>query len=60
MTLEYPHQYNKYGMCGSLWDSGSKAEQLHNYFIDNYYKFITHDYDKEIIQINSRFNIILF
>ena len=44
-------------MCGSLWDSGLKAEQLHNYFIENYYKFITHDYDKEIVQINSRFSI---
>ena len=60
MTLEYPHQYNIWGNCGSLWGDGLKAEQLHNYFIDNYYKFITHDYDKEIIQINSRFSINFF
>jgi len=60
MTLEYPLHNNIYGMCGSLWDSGPKAEILHNYFIDNYHKFITHNYDKEIIQINSRFSINFF
>jgi hypothetical protein len=58
MTVEYPHQHNICGMCGSLWDSGLKAEHLHIDFIDNCYNFITHNYDKEIIQINSRFRII--
>ena len=46
------------GNCGSLWGDGMKAEQLHNYFIDNYHKFITYNYDKGLIRINSRFSII--
>ena len=32
MDLEYPPN----GLCGSLWESGTKAELLHDYFIKNY------------------------
>ena len=46
MTLEYPNQ----GLCGTLWESGKKAEQLHNYFIENYSKFIDYEYNNEIIE----------
>ena len=31
MDLEYPIN----GKEGSLWESGYKAEKLHNYFIEN-------------------------
>ena len=56
MDLEYPHG----GMCGSLWESGKKAEILHTYFVENYKKFLDYDYNNEIIPINTRFSINFF
>jgi len=56
MDLEYPPN----GLCGSLWESGKKAESLHNYFINNYKNFIDHDYNNEIIPIETRFSINFF
>jgi hypothetical protein len=56
MDLEYPHK----GLCGSLWESGEKAEKLHNYFIENYENFLNYDYNNEIIPINTRFSINFF
>jgi len=56
MDLEYPHG----GFCGSLWQSGKKAENLHNYFIENYEKFLNYEYNNEIIPIHTRFSINFF
>jgi len=56
MNLEYPHG----GLCGSLWESGQKAESLHTYFIENYKNFLDYDYNDEIIPINTRFSINFF
>jgi hypothetical protein len=56
MDLEYPNG----GLCGSLWESGKKAEQLHNYFIENYANFINYNYNEEIIPIDTRFSINFF
>jgi len=56
MNLEYPRN----GECGSLWENGKKAENLHNYFIENYKKFLNYEYNNEIIQITSRFSINFF
>lgn len=56
MNLEYPHG----GLCGSLWESGQKAESLHTYFIENYKNFLDYDYNNEIIPINTRFSINFF
>ena len=53
MLLEYPPE----GRCGTLWESGEKAEKLHNYFIENNQKFLNYDYNNDIIPINSRFSI---
>jgi FkbM family methyltransferase len=56
MDLEYP--INGYG--GSLWESGTNAEKLHNYFIENNNSFINYNYNKEIIPIKTRFSINFF
>jgi len=56
MTLEYP----KEGKEGTLWESGEKAELLHNYFIDNYMKFLEYDYEDELFLIKTRFSINFF
>lgn len=56
MNLELPMG----GYFGSLWENGKKAETLHNYFIENYKKFLNYDYKKEIIQIDTRFSINFF
>jgi hypothetical protein len=56
MDLEYPPN----GLCGSLWESGTKAEVLHNYFIQNYKKFLDYEYNNEVIPINTRFSINFF
>jgi hypothetical protein len=56
MDLEYPNN----GFCGSLWESGEKAEILHNYFIKNYNNFLNYEYNNEIIQIDTRFSINFF
>jgi hypothetical protein len=56
MNLEYPPN----GLCGSLWESGKKAEFLHSYFIQNYKKFLDYEYNNEIIPINTRFSINFF
>ena len=56
MDFEYPDS----GFEGSLWESGEKAEQLHNYFIENYKKFLYYDYNDEIILINTRYSINFF
>jgi FkbM family methyltransferase len=56
MDLEYP----KGGLCGSLWDSGKKAEKLHNYFMKNYLTFLDYDYNGQVIDITTRFSINFF
>ena len=56
LDLEYPNC----GMCGTLWDSGIKAEILHNYFINNYNTFLQNNHNNEVIQINTRFSINFF
>jgi len=56
MDLEYPTD----GLYGSLWENGNKAENLHNYFIENYKNFLNYEYNNEIIQIKSRISIIFF
>jgi len=56
MDLEYPPN----GVCGSLWESGKKAELLHDYFTKNYKKFLDYEYNNEIIPINTRFSINFF
>jgi len=56
MDLEYPHK----GFCGSLWENGKKAENLHKYFIENYKTFLNYDYNDEIIDIKTRFSINFF
>lgn len=60
MDLEYPNTKGTLGLDGSLWESHIKAENLHNYFIDNYEKFLDHDYNNEIIPIKTRFSINFF
>ena len=58
MDLEYPEMTpDKYG---SLWESGEKAEILHNYFINNYNNFLNYEYNNEIIPIYTRFSINFF
>jgi hypothetical protein len=56
MECEYPTG----GLCGSLWESGEKAEQLHNYFIENYDKFLNYNYNNDTITIDTRFSINFF
>lgn len=56
MMLEYPPN----GLCGSLWEHGKKAETLHKFFIENHEKFLNHEYNNEIIPINTRFSINFF
>ena len=56
INLEYPNG----GFCGSLWESGNKAEILHKYFIENYKKFLDYEYNNEIIHIKTRFSINFF
>lgn len=56
MNLEYPVG----GECGTLWESGTKAETLHNYFISNYLKFISSDFGGKFYKIDTRFSINFF
>ena len=56
MDLEYPNG----GLCGTLWESGKKAEKLHNYFIEHYKNFIDKDYNNDVIPIETRFSINFF
>ena len=58
MSLEYPDQ----GFEGSLWESGKKAELLHNYFIKNYNTFVncTKLQTTPYIKIKTRFSINFF
>jgi hypothetical protein len=56
MDLEYPNG----GLCGSLWESGIKATKLHNYFIENYSKFIDHEYNEDTIHILTQYSINFF
>jgi hypothetical protein len=56
MDLEYPDN----GLSGSLWESGQKAEKLHNYFIDNSEKFLNLDYNQSSIEIKTRYSINFF
>lgn len=60
MNFEYPNGNGNLGFGGSLWESGKKAENLHNYFIQNHEKFLNYDYDNENIQIFTRFSINFF
>lgn len=54
--FEYPHN----GLCGSLWDCGHKCQALHEYFLDNYNKFLEYDYKDQVIPIDTRFSINFF
>ncbi len=56
MELEYPPN----GLCGSLWESGEKAELLHKYFIENSGDFLNNDFSFDVININTRFSINFF
>ena len=56
MRLEYPIG----GECGTLWEDGSKAENLHNYFIDNYLDIINKDLSNKFYKIDTRFSINFF
>ena len=56
VDLEYPTD----GIEGSLWESGDKANKLHNYFIDNYKSFIDYNYNNEVIPVTTRFSINFF
>jgi hypothetical protein len=56
MDLEYPNN----GLCGSLWESGQKAEKLHNYFIDNSEQFLNFNYNELSIEIKTRYSINFF
>jgi len=56
MNLEYPRG----GAAGSLWESGLKAETLHDYFIENNKKFLDYQYDGKTIPINTRYSINFF
>ena len=56
MNLEYPPG----GLYGSLWESGVKAEKLHNFFIQNYSTFLDYNYKDENILIDTRFSINFF
>ena len=56
MDLEYPEG----GWYGSLWKNGKKAENLHNYFIDNYAKFLDYNYNNTCIHIPTRYSINFF
>lgn len=55
IPLEYPVG----GFCGSLWESGEKANELHDYFLDHYSSFLTKEYP-EAIPIYTRFSINFF
>ena len=55
MDLELPGCYG-----GTLWESGQKAEILHNFFIENNKLFIENDFNNEHIQINGRYSINFF
>ena len=56
MELEYPVG----GYYGSLWESGQKAERLHDFFIAHYDSFLDYNYNNDIIPINTRFSINFF
>jgi len=56
MELEYPNG----GVFGSLWESGKNAEIIHNYFTENYKKFLDHEYNNQVVTINTRFSINFF
>jgi hypothetical protein len=55
IPLEYPLG----GLCGSLWESGQKANELHDYFLEHYSSFLTKEYPEEI-PIHTRFSINFF
>lgn len=55
MDLEYPPN----GFRGSLWINPRKAEILHNYFIENYEKFINNRHNEQIV-IPTRYSINFF
>ena len=55
MDLHYPREG-----AWLLWESGKRAEDLHNYFIKNTKKFLDYDYQNDIIPIYTRFSINFF
>ncbi len=65
-TYEFPVGEGENGKCGSLWESGPKAEKLHKYFIENYKKIISEKcdfsekYGKEYLDVMSRYSINFF
>jgi hypothetical protein len=56
LSLEFPDG----GLKGTLWESGEKANILHNYFINNYEKFIYGNENFHYQLIDSRFSINFF
>jgi hypothetical protein len=60
MDINYPMDLSIRGLGGILLWGSSKAEALHNYFINNYNTFINKDYNNEFIYIENRFSINFF
>ena len=56
MQLEYPPE----GLCGSLWESGSKADALHRHFVSNHTEFRSLEYRNRIIPVKTRYSINFF
>jgi hypothetical protein len=56
MLLEYPNE----GLCGTLWESGTKAQALHTYFTENYNLFLAKEYVGDVIPLHSRYSINFF
>lgn len=54
--LEYPNN----GLGGSLWESGKKAERVHNYFLDHIDRFLSYQFSSDVVPINTRFSINFF
>jgi hypothetical protein len=67
-TLDY-YEYPTDGLCGTLWEDGSRANSLHNYFLKHWKQIIrpfgmtssdSPDYQPEYIEIKTRFSINFF
>ena len=56
------NNFEKPDFGGSLWRSGRLATKLHNYFLENYQKFINYKYqnENEIIELTNRYSINFF
>jgi hypothetical protein len=56
------YEYPTFGLCGSLWASGAKATDLHEYFLSHWESLVSppRRYYPEIIPIHTRFSINFF